>query len=128
MKNLIIILVLVFLFPTFVIAQEQDKLQGYADGERDATYETSGTTWLLVGCLTGGFSWIYPEIATPSVPQSRLVGKSEAYIAAYTDSYTAKRKSIIQKNSCIGGIIYWGCFAVSYVIIISVGVSEPTTY
>jgi hypothetical protein len=103
----------------------QDEItKGAADGERDAKEDVSGVLWIGVGCCTGGFSWLYPEIFDMSVPQTKIVGKSADYVQSYMASYRAEKKSKIQTNSCIGGGIYWGSFAVLYIIAIAASTNK----
>ena len=126
LKGCLVISLIFLLISTPIFAQlaQNDRTQGLADGERDAQSQVSKTTWILVGCLTGGFSYLYPDVFAYNVPQSRLVGKSPEYIAAYTDSYLQTRKSIIHSGSCIGGAVYWGACVIYYVVAIAAISSE----
>ena len=110
------------------VAFAQDVTAAYADGESQAKQDVSSALWMGVGCVTGGFSWLYPEIfPSNSVPQVKLIGKTPEYVAGYSDGYNHKRKSIIQKNSCIGGGVYWGCCIVYYVAAIASASSDAST-
>ncbi len=125
MKKIISVMLIVYLLlPMNVFSQDQEA--GYADGMQDAAASVDGVTWILTGCVTGGFSYLYPSLFNPAVPQSRLVGKSPEYVANYTDGYNFKRKKIIQKNSLIGGGIYWGS-CVIYVVVASLATASSTT-
>lgn len=105
---------------TFNLSMLDDGQQvGFQDGVGHAERDVSSGMWIAVGCITGGFSWLYPEIFTPAVPESPMIGKSPEYAAGFRDGYNEKRKSIIQRNSCIGGGIYWGGF-VLYIIFVVV--------
>ncbi len=101
------------LFFAFALNAEvgaQGAASGRADGERAANDRISGIAWVGIGCLTGGFSYIYPMIWTPQAPQSALIGQTDAYAAAYADAYEERAKRKMQRNSCVGGAIYWlGC-------------------
>ena len=109
-KTIFTFLLIVILLPITVFSQGQQN--GFIEGEKDATADVTGGMWIAVGCLTGGISYIYPSLFNPAVPQGKLVGKSPEFVAGYTDGYNSKRKSIMQKNSCYGGIVYWvGCGA-----------------
>lgn len=121
-----LVLSLIFLLISTPILAQNDRAQGLADGERDARSQVNKTTWIIAGCLTGGFSYLYPDLFAYNVPQSRLVGKSPEYIAAFTDSYLDTRKSIIHSGSCIGGVIYWGA-CIIYVVVVAAAASTSTT-
>jgi hypothetical protein len=120
MKKVIIsMLVISFLLPAYSFAQnEQLKEQraGYAKGRADATRVITGDTWIIIGFFTGGASWLFPEVFSWNPPQSGMVGKSPAYVAGYTDGYLQTRKNIIQKNSCTGGLVYYGACLLFYVV------------
>lgn len=89
--------------------------QGGIDGEKDGRESTSSGGWMAVGFFSGGLSWFYPEIWELSfVPKSPVLGKSPEYAAAYSDAYLQARKKVIQKNSLIGGCIYWGACVGTY--------------
>ena len=127
MKKIIsFFLIVVFLSQVVLFAQDTQQ-QGYADGERDAAADVSGGMWIAVGCLTGGFSYIYPDLFNPAIPQGKLVGKSPGYVAGYTDGYNAKRKEIIHKNSCIGGVVGWGCCVIYYVAVVAATTASSAT-
>ena len=121
MKRTIYVLLVIFvMFGSFTVpALAGDRDQGWADGERDAQAQTGKPAWVVIGCFTGGVSYMYPDVFPYNVPQSRLVGKSPEYIAAYTDGFLQKRKEIIHSGSCIGGAIYWGCCVLYFVVLIA---------
>lgn len=103
----------------------EDYAAAYETGKLDATTDVSAPMWIGVGCVTGGFSWLYPEIfPSNAVPQAKVIGKSASYVGGYTDGYAKTRKQIIQKNSCIGGGVYWGCCIVYYVAAVAAAASE----
>lgn len=103
--------------PALVLEQETGSQQeGYQDGVRRAENDVSSGMWIAVGCLTGGFSWLYPEIFTPAVPESPMIGRSSEYAAGFRDGYNEKRKQIVQRNSCIGGGISLGLCAAYYIV------------
>lgn len=123
MRKLIIFTWLSLMFATFsfsstdtLIVSEDDQRIGFQEGESMAKEDVSAAGWIAIGCLTGGLSWLYPEVLDPAVPQSPLIGKSEAYAAGFIDGYNGKRKSIIQRNSCIGGGIAVGTCAAYYIV------------
>jgi hypothetical protein len=120
----ITLFVIFFALAVNSFAQTQDDItKGKMDGEQDAKEDVSSILWIGVGCCTGGFSWLYPEIFDLSVPQTKIVGKSADYMQAYIASYRAEKKSKIQTNSCIGGGIYWGV-SVVYVVLFAASVNK----
>ena len=67
--------------------------QAITDAERDV----SKMYWFMTGCCLGGFGVVKASGHKASVPAERLIGKSPAYVAAYTSSYQAKQTEIQTK-------------------------------
>ena len=97
---------MLMLFTSVSTCFAQSPSEGARAGERDGKSSTSTAAWVAIGCITGGVSWIYPELMQPVPPTSGTVGKSPEYVAAYNDAYIKARKSTIQKGSCYGGLAF----------------------
>lgn len=104
--------VIFFLLATMVAtpvarADSSDYLQGRMDGERDGKAEANQLIWGLVGfgCGIVGVGAAY--LWAPSVPMGRIIGKSQEYVAAYTDSYRSAAKGA-QAMAAGVGCVAWG--------------------
>ena len=89
--------------------------QGIIDANLDVQQQVSGARWFLAGLGCGIFAFTYAVVDTPQVPTTRLLGKSAAYITAYTAEYQAKAKSKRLKNSGFG----WGTWVILYLAYIA---------
>jgi hypothetical protein len=125
--RLIVLATMLLILSSVAFAEQAQITAAYVDGEAQAKQDVSSALWMGVGCVTGGFSWLYPEVfPSNAVPQVKLIGKAPEYVAGYTDGYSRERKHIIQKNSCIGGSVYWGCCVVYYVAAIASASNEAS--
>ena len=103
--------VLTFSMP-FVTLAQQNALQAKAivDAEKDAAINVDTTRWFWRGCF-GGVSAL-TQVYEPSLPASRLLGKSPEYTAYYTDAYKAKatelQSSAVKKGCTTAGAVYLG--------------------
>lgn len=94
------------------------------DAEIQATAHVSGIMWIAIGFLCGIFGWGAAYLIVPSPPASAFIGKSPAYVAAYTDAYKRKARSIQTSNALIGCLI-WSTISV---IISAATYSSDSTY
>jgi hypothetical protein len=92
-------------------------------GERDADQETSAALWFIAGCGVGALGVVGAYVISPNPSASKLLGKSPEYVAAYTDAYKEKAKSIQTKNAWIG----CGTFTVLYIIYVVAVVSAASS-
>jgi len=104
---------------SIIVQQEEEDYQMIcATAEADAEEDEGGATgYGIGGFLCGIFGWLFATISKPKPPASRLVGKSETYVAAYSDCYEAKAKSIRTHAACMG----WVAGAVVSLLILSLG-------
>jgi hypothetical protein len=98
--------------PSLLNASEFDNARMAA--ERDAGSDVSMWLWLGAGCLFNLLGVGAAYVIVPSPPASRLLGKSNEYIAAYTDMYKESARGIQVKNaligcgiSSVGYVLYW---------------------
>ncbi|HUB05428.1 MAG TPA: hypothetical protein VMB50_00415 [Myxococcales bacterium] len=92
-----------------------DVQQGALDGRTDAPNQLSGTLWFFAGFFLSWIGIILGYVLTPSPDGARLVGKSPAYVGAYTDSYQSAGRSyqgIHAVYGCITSGILWILFIV----------------
>lgn len=86
-----------------------------AEAEAAADRE-NGTVWFIGGCLGTVLTLILAQVMDPTPPASALLGKSDEYVAQYTDTYIEEVKSKRTKNAiygCVtGGVLYVGLWAV----------------
>ncbi|MBD3274242.1 MAG: hypothetical protein GF372_02970 [Candidatus Marinimicrobia bacterium] len=106
--------VILFLYP--VMIQAQDAQQARIAGMEAAEGDTNGTLWFGAGCLVGiigvGAAYLYE----PNPPAADLVGKSQDYVASYTDAYADEAQTIQQKNAWYGlaaNCVFWVVYYVA---------------
>ena len=73
--------------------------------EQDAKSDAKKVTWFFIGFFGNIVGALIASIYEPVPPASRLLEKSPEYVAAYTDSYKAKGRSIQLRQSIIGLVI-----------------------
>ena len=86
------------------------------DAKRDAK-RTDVSAWALGGCLLPGVAIIVASAITPPIPLTKLIGKSPAYIAFYTDTYQQEAKSkriSAAVGGCVGGTFLYLLIIVGY--------------
>jgi hypothetical protein len=118
----LLLILLIFYIPLFVFAQ--DIQQAKLDAERDAAANTSGGLWFVAGCLGGVIGLILSYYLLPNPPQASLLGKSPEYVAAYTDAYKLKAKSIQTKKAWTGCGAAAVAYALCWVILIAAASSS----
>lgn len=73
--------------------------------EQDAGSDAKKVSWFFIGFFGNIVGALIASIYEPTPPASRLLEKSPEYVAAYTDSYKAKSRSIQLRQSIIGLVI-----------------------
>ena len=116
MKKFVSTLIILSLIAVPVITLAQDAgdacLQAQMDAERDVT----GPLWFGAGCLFGILGVGAAYLIEPSHSAMGLLGKSPEYVAAYTDCYKDKGRSIQTKNAWTGCLIGAATETVIYLI------------
>ena len=116
MKKVVSTLIILSLItvPVIVLAQDAGDacLQAQMDAERDVT----GPLWFGAGCLFGILGVGAAYLIEPSPSAMGLLGKSPEYVAAYTDCYKDKGRSIQTKNAWTGCLIGVAAETVIYLI------------
>jgi hypothetical protein len=86
------------------------------EAEAAAQDNINGTVWAVGGCLGVVAALGAATFLKPEPPSSALMGKSDKYVAEYTDCYQEEGVSKRQKYAlygCIGGgLAYIGLYAV----------------
>lgn len=96
--------VMMFVFP--IVVNAQATADAIAQAQVDASSDVNGMLWMGAGCLFGILGVGAAYIIEPSPKATRLLGKSPEYVAAYTDAYKNKAKSVQTSNAwigCLGG-------------------------
>ena len=118
--------VLTFSMPFVTLAQQDLRAEAMIAAESDTLNDINSGMWFIGGCVFGlaglGFAYIYE----PTVPASRLLGKSPEYIAFYTDAYKAKSKKI-QTNKAMQGCAVNGLAWAAYVVIVVVALADDAS-
>jgi len=104
MKRLISSALLISLIglPLTLAAQETDPcVQAKVDAERD----TEKLLWMAMGCVFGCLGVGAAYVIETSPEAMSLVGKSPEYVAAYTDCYKEKGRSIQTNKALVGCLV-----------------------
>jgi len=93
-------------------------LDARAKGMAAAELETNKVLWAGVGFLLGLIGVLIAYVVTPSPPQTHLIGKDVEYVAAFTDAYQSRGRSI-QGNYAVmgclvGSLVTAACWAIIY--------------
>ncbi len=100
---------------TKAVIEAEARAKGIADAENDAVK----MDWFMAGCFLSVLGVAIASAHKAPVPAERLIGKSPAYIVAYTSSYQAKQTEIQTKWALRGcAVIPLAClgFVVALVI------------
>ena len=89
-----------------------DQRQAVLDAKHDALIASSTDgmyLWMAIGFGCGIFSLPIAYMVEPSVPATKLIGKSPEYVAFYTETYKQEVKNDQVKNA-LGGCVLGGIF------------------
>lgn len=95
--QIFVITVFVLMMSQIAGAQQVSEVeQAAADARRDAERNVSPIAWGSAGFVCSFFAPIYAYLAMPEVPVGALLGRSPAYVDAYTQVYyqDARRRRI----------------------------------
>ncbi|MCK4396557.1 hypothetical protein KAW96_08195 [candidate division WOR-3 bacterium] len=95
--------VVILALPLLIDAQET--ANAVAQAQVDAANDVNSTLWMGAGCLFGILGVGAAYVIEPSPKAARLLGKSPEYVAAYTDAYKQKAKSVQTSNAWIGCLV-----------------------
>ena len=120
-KPVIVLLIVLFLYiPVEMYAHSmQSQELAIIDAKNDARANTSGSNWFLLGCFGSVFTVAFVYTVEPSPPQTRLLGKSPEYVAAYSDTYRNEVRSLRAKYTLYGVLTNCVCFVTFYVFLIA---------
>ncbi len=96
------LLISLIALPLTLAAQEADPC---VDAKVDAERNTNKLLWMAMGCVFGclGVGAAYVIEASPEAMS--LIGKSPEYVAAYTDCYKEKGRSIQTNKALVGCLV-----------------------
>ena len=87
--------------------QQLSVQQAIFDANFDVRQQVSVMNWCLAGIFCQVWALGYVVLDTPQVSPKRLLGKSPAYITAYTAEYQRKAKNKRIRSTCLGvGTLY----------------------
>ena len=92
-----------------------------------AENDVNGTLWFLGGCLGGIIGLGAAYIIEPDPPSQALVGKSDQYVAEYTDCYKNAAGDTQQTQAlygCLASVAAYGAF---YAILAATAASSTAT-
>lgn len=110
----------ILVIPLLAQVNQTDLSQARMQAEIDAKRDVKAAVWFIIGCAGSLIGLLIAQVITPSPPQAALVGKSPEYVAAYTDVYVRKVKSIRTNYSLYG----CGASVVGYGVLIAVLVAS----
>ena len=85
---LIFLSIFVLVMSQIASAQQMSEIeQATADARRDAELNVSPFAWGAAGFVCGCFAPVYAYLSMPEIPVGALLGKSPAYVDAYTQVY-----------------------------------------
>ncbi len=86
---------------TPLLAQDV-RVQACQQAEIDADTETNQALWLAAGFFGGIAGVLVAYVLQPNPPASKFLGKSPAYVAAYSECYRQKARDIRTKKAWLG--------------------------
>lgn len=119
---------MLFLMPLMIEAQQTQSAR--MAGERAAQNDTQKELWFGAGCLVGVIGLGAAYLYEPNPPSADLVGKSDKYVANYTDAYKEEAQSIQQKYALYGfgaNCVFWVIYYAAVISAVSSS-ANTTTY
>lgn len=113
--------------PLLAQVDQTNLSQARMQAEIDAKRNANAAVYFIAGCAGSLLGLLIAQVVTPSPPQAILIGKSPEYIAAYTDVYVKKIKSIRTKYSlygCGASVVVYGAL----ILILAASVEEDLYY
>ena len=109
----------VLVMPQMGVAQQTSEVeQAAADARRDAEQTVSPLAWGSAGIVCSFFAPIYAYLALPELPVGALLGKSPAYVDAYTQVYQQNARRLRIQASVIGCAIASAAGSVAYYLFV----------
>ena len=125
-----LMIVLVLSMPFFAIAQQNIIEEAKAGAIADANSSANRATWFMTGCFLNIFGVNIAKKNKAYLPIEKLIGKSPAYVAAYTSSYQAKQAEIqtswAKVGMTCGTLAIIGCLIYSSILEDNGGGGSPT--
>lgn len=117
----------ILVIPVLAQVDQTDFSKARMQAEIDAKRDANPVVYFIAGCAGSLLGLLIAQVLTPSPPQSALLGKSPEYVAAYTDVYIKKVKSIRTKYSlygCGASVVLYG----GLILIIAASTPEVVSY
>ena len=112
---MIFLSVFVLVMPQMGVAQQTSEVeQATADARRDAKLNVSPLAWGSAGVVCNFWAPIYAYLALPELPVGALLGKSPAYVDAYTQVYQQNARRLRIQASVIGCAVASAAGSVAY--------------
>ena len=92
-KTITLFVIVGLLLSGVMVNTEVSCLQAKSDTKKDV----SNIIWFGIGCLLNWIWVLIGYVAFSPRPSSRLLGKSPAYVATYTDCYRERARNIQTK-------------------------------
>jgi len=112
-----ILLAFVMLVSPVILNASQDASSAIIAADKDVKTNTNGLLWLGAGCMFGLLGVGAAYIMEPSPKASSLLGKSPEYVAAYTDEYKLRGRTIQTRYAWAGTFIRITIYGVYFLLI-----------
>ena len=119
--HIFVIFIILFLFVVSQIGSAQqisEVEQATADARRDAELNVSPFAWGAAGFVCGCIAPVYAYLAEPEIPVGALLGKSPAYVDAYTQVYQQNAQRRRLQASVIGCAVGSALSSASYYLFV----------
>ncbi len=117
-KTIILLLLLVWVMPFKAIAEEQhvtvsEQELAILHATRDAQHSNQ-QLWRIAGFFCNIAGMVGANLLTPTVPATKILGKSPEYVDSYTKTYqqeVRRKRTEHATFGCLTGVL---CFGLSY--------------
>ena len=119
--HIFVIFIILFLFVVSQIGSAQqisEVEQATADARRDAELNVSPFAWGAAGFVCGCIAPVYAYVAKPEIPVGALLGKSPAYVDAYTQVYQQNAQRRRLQAAVIGCAVGSALSSASYYLFV----------
>ncbi|MEW6455799.1 MAG: hypothetical protein AB1410_03675 [Acidobacteriota bacterium] len=111
-----------------IVARTEEQRQAITEAEKQAEMDANKWTFFVLGLIGTAVTLLIVNFIEPKPPQSSLLGKSQEYVAAYTDAYVRKVKNIRLNYTLYGCLTGTATWVIFYALVIAAAVSETETY
>jgi len=108
-----------------VLAQQTSTQQAAIEADNLAKKNVNKFLWFGIGFLLNFVGPAVGYLLAPAPPQTALVGKSPEYVAAFTDAYQRKAKSIQGTYGLYGCLVNTAVWVALYALVFAAATTTP---